>query len=147
MIQRKQTLFLLAVVLIGFIMLFVPFISYNRTGAYFNLAMISAINSAEITSDIYYPFIINAFVIILATIIIFLFKNRVLQYKLVNLLAFLNIFVIGSFFLLDFFTIAVENVSFTFGAFLPVISAVLAYFAGHFIKKDEEMVRNADRIR
>ncbi len=39
------------------------------------------------------------------------------------------------------------NIGFSFGAFLPIVSAIFAFLAAHFIKKDEQLVRSADRIR
>ena len=38
-------------------------------------------------------------------------------------------------------------VSFNAGAALPVISLICAYLAVHFIKKDDKLVRSADRLR
>lgn len=147
MIQRKQTLFLLAVAIIGILMLFVPFIRFNRGTEPYTMNLSEGISSAVVSSNIYYPFIINAIVILLATLIIFLYKNRALQYKLANLLVVFNVFIIGLFFLLSYINVPAENISFKIGAFLPLISAVFAFLAGHFIKKDEQLVRSADRIR
>lgn len=147
MIQRKQTLFLLAVVIIGILMLFIPFIGFNRGAEPFTMNLAEGISSVGISSNIYYPFIINVLVILLTTIIIFLYKNRVLQYKLANLVVLFNVFITGLFFLLNYINVPAENISFTIGSFLPLISAVFAYLAAHFIKKDEQLVRSADRIR
>lgn len=147
MIQRKQSLFLFAVAIIGITLFFVPFINYNQTGGNFNLNLISAINFEGITSNIYYPFLLNTLVVILSIITIFLFKNRVLQYKLSNIVLLLNVFTTGLFFLLSFLNVPVDSMSFAFGAFLPIIGAAFAFLAAHFIKKDEQLVRSADRIR
>ncbi len=76
-----------------------------------------------------------------------MYKNRVLQYKLANLLVVFNVFMTGLFFLLNYINVPAENVSFAIGAFLPLISAGFAFLAAHFIKKDEQLVRSADRIR
>ncbi len=38
-------------------------------------------------------------------------------------------------------------VAFNFGAILPVLSLICAYLAVHFIKKDDQLVRSADRLR
>ena len=147
MIQRKQSLFLLAVVIIDILMFFIPFISFNRASEPFTINLAEGISSVGVSSNIYYPFIINALVILLSTIIIFLYKNRVLQYKLANLVVLFNVFITGLFFLLDYINVSAENISFSLGAFLPLISAIFAYLAAHFIKKDELLVRSADRIR
>ncbi len=142
MIQRKQTLFLLAVAIIAISLFFVPLFNYNgdtHSGT-FNLT------TSEGVSNVYYPIIINIIVLILSIGLIFLYKNRVLQYKLSTLLALFNVFITGLLFILPFQAILTE-IEVTFWAFLPIISAVFAFLAGHFIKKDEQLVRSADRIR
>ena len=40
-----------------------------------------------------------------------------------------------------------EKASFLFPTYLILVSIVAAFWAGIFIKKDEELVRSADRIR
>ena len=147
MIQRKQTLFLLAVAIIGILMFFISFIAFNRGTEPYTMNLAEGISSAVVSSNVYYPFIINTIVVILTTVVIFLYKNRVLQYKLSNLLVLFNVFITGLFFLLSYINVPVENISYKIGAFLPLISAVFAFLAGHFIKKDEQLVRSADRIR
>ncbi len=149
MIQRKQTLFLLATAIIAVITLFVPFLTIEiTTPLAVGLSLIEGLKHGDvISSQIYFPLILDILVILLSFITIFQFKNRILQYKLANLTVLLSVFVTGLFFLLNFFKGDVANVHFTFGAFLPLIGAAFAFLAGHFIKKDEQLVRSADRIR
>lgn len=108
MIQRKQTLFLLAVAIIGILMLFVPFLKITETitgseDAVSNIIVSSLCllpgNGKEITtSHIYVPISINFLVIVLSFVTIFQFKKRILQYKLANLIALLNVVIVGMFF-------------------------------------------------
>lgn len=141
MIQRKQTLFLLAVAIIGILMLFVPVFEKSTWPVF----LLPVFDSTVISSNIYYPIILNILVIVLSISVIFLYKNRILQYKLANLLILLNVFIIGLLFLLPY---AKEgSINYEFGAFLPIIGAIFAFLAGHFIKKDEQLVRSSDRIR
>ena len=87
-------------------------------------------------------------VFVLSIIVIFLFKKRILQFKLTNIIILFNVMILGLFFLLDFVVLeAGRTISYEVGSFLPVISIVFAYMASHFIKKDEQLVRSADRIR
>lgn len=109
--------------------------------------VMGAVNPIVMNNQIYVPFILDILVILLSVITIFQFKNRVLQYKLANLTLLCNVFVTGLFFLLNFFKGNPGDVHFTFGAFLPLIGGLFAFLAGHFIKKDEQLVRSADRIR
>ena len=158
MIQRKQTLFLLAVTIIGILMLFIPFqkLTESVTGSedtipaiiVHYLCLFPGCGHGIVTSNIYIPMILNFLVIILSTVTIFQFKKRNLQYKLANFLILLNVFIVGLFFLLPFVNAFLKlEVSFAFGSFLPLIGAIFAFLAAHFIKKDEQLVRSADRIR
>ena len=147
MIQRKQTLFLLIVAIVAIINLFIPFIGFTRSNESFTLNLSEGIRLTSIKSNIFYPFTLTILSISLSVITIFLYKNRVLQYKLANVLVLLAVFTTGLFFLLDFVNIDHTDLYFTFGSFLPIVSAIFAYLAAYFIKKDEQLVRSADRIR
>ena len=147
MIQRKQTLFLLGVVIISILMFFTPFMIMAIDTHNEPLNLSYAFKKGYENTNIYYPLILNFLLLFLSITVIFLFKNRVLQFKLANLAALLSVFVTGLFFILSYDVAFGTFKSYSFGAFLPIIGAVLAYLGAHFIKKDEQMVRNADRIR
>ncbi len=148
MIQRKQSLFLLATAIIAIITLFIPFLTIDLTADAVGLSLVEGLKHPEaVNKQIYFPLILNCLVIVLSLITIFQYKNRVLQYKLANLALLFSIFVTGLFFLLDFFEGSVEGVHFTFGAFLPILAGAFSFLAAVFIKKDEQLVRSSDRIR
>lgn len=148
MIQRKQTLFLLAVVIIAIIQFFLPFQVATISDTKWDICLMPGCSSEVINSNIYFPMIINIIILILSFAIIFLYKNRVLQYKLSNLLVVFNMFVVGLFFILSYIKEEqTSTINYQTGSFLPLTSAIFAFLAGHFIKKDEQLVRNADRIR
>jgi len=80
---------------------------------------------------------------------IFKYHNRMLQMKLNRLNIFLNVILIGGIF---FFAYQLENSSgakadYGAGAIFPIISIILIFLANHFIRKDEKLVRSADRLR
>lgn len=148
MIQRKQSLFLLAVAIIGVILIFIPFQHFNTVDKVFPICLMPGCSPEIVASNIYGPMVLNILVVLLSVLVIFQYKNRVLQYKLANILILLNVFIIGLFFLLSFVKEGViGTISYSFGAFLPIIGAIFAFLAAHFIKKDEQLVRSADRIR
>ena len=148
MIQRKQTLFLLAVFIIAIVMIFIPFQVLFTSGACCNIALFAGNSWIILNSNMYYPNILNVLIIVLSIFTIFKYKNRPLQYKLSNIIALLNVFMVGLFFLLPFTQVnAGESVRYVFGAFLPIFSMGFAFLAAHFIKKDEQLVRSSDRIR
>ncbi len=148
MIQRKQSLFLLGTAVIAIVIIFLPFQTLTTTETVWALCLMPGCSAEIMNSSIYAPMILNFLVIALSLVTIFQYKNRVLQYKLANLVALLNVFVIGLFFLLSFTKETITGtINFSIGAFLPVLGIILAFLAAHFIKKDELLVRSADRIR
>jgi hypothetical protein len=148
MIQRKQTLFLLAVAIIAIAQFFITFQNIVIPNGHWPISLMPGSSSDITNSNIYFPIIFNIIILILSITIIFLYKNRILQYKLSNLLVVFNMFLVGLFFLLSYIKEGqTGTVSYQIGSFLPIVSAILAYLAAHFIKKDEQLVRNADRIR
>jgi len=147
MIQRKQTLFLLAVIIIAFLMLFVPFQYYNDSKLSWGITLLPGLSFLVANSNLWFPIILNFLIVTVGLFTIFKFNNRPLQYKLSNLLLLLNIFITGLFFLLTFINHENGLITFSFGAFLPIIGAIFAFLAARFIKKDEDLVRNSDRIR
>lgn len=148
MIQRKQTLFFLAVVIIAIIQFFIPFQTLTFESKTWPLCLMPGCSADVMDTNIYIAMTLNIIVIIVTGATIFLYKNRVLQYKLANLVMLFNVFIVGLFFIFSYIKEGtVGTVSYQFGAFLPIISAIFAYLAAHFIKKDEQLVRSADRIR
>lgn len=91
----------------------------------------------------------------LALITIFFFKKRQLQIKLCKLnLLLVTIQIVAIVMYLDVIkeTISPTNtlevfLSLKIGIILPLLSIILLYLAIFFIKKDEELVRSADRLR
>lgn len=148
MIQRKQTLFLLAVVFIAIAQFFIPFQTLTFEDKTWQICLMPGCSADIIGANIYVAMSLNFIVLLLSGALIFLYKNRVLQYKLANLLMVFNIFIVGLFFIFSYIKEGtLGTVSYQFGSFLPLVSAVFAFLAAHSIKKDEQLVRSADRIR
>ena len=145
MIQRKQSLFLLAVAIINILLVFIPFQTFQDGLLNFPVRLFPD-ELGE--SNKYVVMVLNLIIMILSLITIFQYKNRMFQYKLANILALLNIVLLALFFLLDYVNKeSLASVSYSVGACLPLISGAFAFLAAVFIKKDEQLVRSADRIR
>jgi len=149
MIQRIQTLFLLFVLGIAISIFFVPFQVIHQDTAAYTLCLMPGCSPEVMSSSIYAPMIINSIVAVLALVTIFLYKNRRLQIRLSNTLAMLNVFITGLFFLLSYVKPEFANatVNYGIGSFLPIVSIFAAFLASYYIRKDERLVRSADRIR
>lgn len=136
MIQRKQSLYLLIVVIL-------------------NSLFVSSIPLWEDDANnwVYVTHFIETFVAIgasigLALITIFLYKNRKLQFVLGRINIILNFFVIG------FLVYTVLNLPGEtavsekgIGGLIPLISIVFLVLANKAIKKDEDLVKSVDRFR
>ena len=152
MIQRIQSLFLFVSLCFVIPMFFAPvaklvyvtgdILTFNLTGYY--------LTEAEITTCIRmeYSFMIFGILICaLNLIIIFLYRNRVLQIRLCiyNILLLIGMVGVGLFTLYSIPN--VRSVSFSMPAVFPVISVILHYLAFRGIRKDEMMVQALSRLR
>ncbi len=96
------------------------------------------------------PFLYEGFIAsaIISLIIIFLFRNRKLQFVLGRLNILLNIILLGVFVYLALNISGEASVSEKgIGRIIPLISIVLLVLANKAIKKDEELVKSVDRLR
>ena len=188
MLQRIQSFFLVLAV-VGIIMLFqFPIATYTMPNLAGNGEMTSELNllghDSRYSSDSndlmdltyigqdlaslkagWILAVVAAIVGIIALVSIFLYKNRILQMRVVACAALLNIVYI---FLIFFWAIngasgnggylsALQDMHFTDqpiavdmltpGTVIPVVTLILLYLAQRAIKKDEMKVRAADRLR
>lgn len=85
---------------------------------------------------------------IIAFVAIFLFNNRKLQFVMGRLAIFVNLILLG---LLIYVSLTLpgeikisEN---GIGMFIPILAVLLIVLANKAIKKDEDLVKSADRLR
>ena len=152
MIQRIQTVFFALVVIFQLIFAFgtlAYFMQSNDSIAY-SLYKVGNGKGEVLRSQILGG-IVNGLSILLSAIIIFMYKNRPLQVKLGQLNLLLLAAVITIVFLdLDKYAKTFgENVepSYTLLMVLPILSLIANYLGIRFVKKDEALVRAADRLR
>ncbi|WP_010522295.1 DUF4293 domain-containing protein [Aquimarina agarivorans] len=132
MIQRIQSVYLfLAALVSGILSYFFP-TGFDKVGT--------------IDAPYYYEsFLVSA---LLSFIIIFVYKNRRLQFVLGRLNILLNVILLGVF---VYLTLNVSGEAFAsekgIGRFIPVLSIVLIVLANKAIKKDEQLVKSVDRLR
>lgn len=151
MIQRPQTLLLLAIVILMGLTAFSPIWSFESES---NSVLLDAqkITISNETSSTIYLSILLLVSAALALFNIFQFKNRRLQLVLCSI----NNISITSFLLVVSF-ISVPNASelagikeggvFNWTFYLPVAAIAANFIASKLIKKDEELVRSMDRMR
>ena len=130
MIQRVQSLFLFFAAIINLVILFYAPIFINSEEDLIKM------------KDLLYPLSFLLLSTLLALFAIFQFKNRIRQLMIVNL-SRLSIAI--SFFLL--IILKEEGYQLYYGSFLLILPYIILLVSSYFIKKDEKLVRSADRIR
>lgn len=130
MIQRIQSIFFLLSALASLLIIFITPVLSNEDGLYY------------LYND--FPYLrlllfVSAFISIYA---IFQYKNRSKQ-RLLSSLSRLMI----TFFYLVVLLVYREKFNFESGLFLCIIPFLLLFLASFFIKKDEKLIKDADRIR
>jgi hypothetical protein len=157
MIQRIQTIYLSGVMIACLMVFFMPLAKYisDTQGTYlFFITGVRYLVAPPLTLYFWQTFPLAALValsLLLTIISIFLYKNRKTQVLLVNvtfLLHIVLILLIFLFYVSHFETLfKVQQPSYQFGIFLPVISLLLLVLASRAIRKDEALVKSADRLR
>ncbi len=130
MIQRVQSLFLFFAVLLNAVILFYAPI------------FISSEEKKIIMKDLQYPSLLLVLSTLFALFAIFQFKNRIRQLMIV----YLSRLCIAISFLIFILFKEDENQLY-YGSFLLILPYIILFFSSYFIKKDEKLVRSADRIR
>ena len=146
MIQRIQSIFLLDIFVISVLMVILPFGNYEVLFKSSGLSLSPQVDASTIKPLIWGPIFLNAFIAIYAVIVILGFKDRAKQIRNTRILMVLSAVLGVSLLLLDY-TIEEVTLEMSWPAYLPFISMIFALLAGVFIKKDDDLVKSADRIR
>lgn len=154
--QRKQTLFLLITILINFSLFFLELatISSGDASKAFSMYGVEALQEGSAPYATLFLAIILSISMTLSFMSIVLFKKRHVQIKLsqFNLLVQMG-FIIALFYMSEAAMEAVQieglelTINYELGTYLTVLPLLFIFLAIRFIKKDEALVRAADRIR
>lgn len=155
MIQRLQSVYLLLAGITATLLLFIPLARFNVSGqGYFSLSPfgIDSINVAPIGDTNSYLWVIALCTVLVAVCSfcsIFLFKHRMLQLKLTRwAMVFEVVYCMTyAFQCYNFQSNTTSHFAFTIGTVLPSVAFIFLWLAARAIKKDEELVRAANRIR
>ena len=156
--QRIQTVYLAIITIccgLVFVFPFAEIITSNGSVIMDGISIIS--QNANIAAELFKPWpvtILALLAALLAPACITQFKNRTLQMKMCRLNALLLLgLVFSMFYLIDkaqamFTNMEIETeISYGIGTYLPLVAVVLNILATRAIKKDEKLVRSADRLR
>jgi amino acid permease len=157
MIQRIQTVYLAIAAILLAVAYFFPVMSFINEGQVWLEVYLKGFqdNSAPalgLNKLILLPLqLLNAIVIIMACFAIFLYKNRKIQLRVVRLGIVLILVVVALIFfyygnILGKTTSTVPDFNHT-GIYLILGSLVMFVLANRSIRKDDKLVRSADRLR
>ena len=163
MIQRIQSVFLILIAMIGISIFFLPLVHFSVVTYSFDIFVtgiknLDSANPFSFSISMMFHMIILIVLILTAIGTIFLYKRRDLQIKLCKFGMMVNIVFV---FLIYMFADNIKSkfvaklalvpefvvVNFKIGSILPLIMLVLFILAIRFIKKDDELVKSADRLR
>ena len=164
MIQRIQSLYLLAIIILGIILFFVPVIQFTTPidAPIQRMFELEATGLDEVTPNVENLYVeplemrglwgltvTTVLIPFLAFVDIFLFRRRILQARLNIFLAMLCLGYYGILFVYIWFAKMNFNLEWhvLFWACIPLICLILTLGATRRILKDEALVRAADRIR
>jgi len=144
MIQRIQSLYLLAVVIVNGVLVFVfPLWLDSAKQDFYVMQSFTGENKLLISLAI--VFVLSA---VLAVISLFTFKKRKSQFMLNRLNIIINLYLLGVtlYYVLNLSGEALVSEK-GIGALFPILSIVLLVFANKAIQKDEALVKSVDRLR
>ena len=138
-------MYLLAVFVLSVVLFFVPLYAYEsfnvNTGTH-DFQYVSGV------SNVVYM-VMNSLTAILSIAIILLYKNRILQMRLCGLSILFSCIFVGSVFYFsdDASAIVVAKVDYDIGMYFPLVQMILTFLAMRAIRKDEALIRSAERLR
>lgn len=151
MIQRIQTVYLALAIVLLVLCCCMPLANFEPVGMGLPSTMYSLVwLSAEGTIQSYLPAFLFAIVVITELILLFAimgYKNRRSQMTYCSFGIILNLLWVIGFFAISYFIKGDATNHPTFAVCLPVFAMILTWLARRAIRKDEELVRAADRIR
>lgn len=144
MIQRIQTLYLLAAAVFSGGLIFV-FNLWSDTSSKAIMAKDLLNDESLLIQTIFLAFLISA---LLSLVAIFQYKKRQLQFVIGRVNMLINFYLLG---VLLYVSLTVSGEAAVsekgIGMFIPIVVIVLLAIANKAIKKDEDLVKSVDRLR
>lgn len=156
MIQRIQSLFLLIVTILAVVLFFVPLAKYYQETGIFTLSLtgISSAVSGLVTVKISIwlsiaMMAISGVIAALSIWTILAYQDRKKQISFIRVLLMLTIVLVVIIFALTDHIRKLTGITpeYEMGIYFPLVSLAMLILAQRFIKKDDELVRSADRLR
>jgi len=162
MLQRLQSVFLFLAIVSGIVVFLFPIATYYSDVSFFKFFLCSLrdyapdpfneMSASSKQANWLYPLalsILQLIIVLIAFITISKFKKRPLQMRLNYLNIFLTVLLVGGIF---YFSTTLEETfettaQYGIGGVFPLVSIIMFFLANNFIKRDERLIRSADRLR
>ena len=142
MIQIIQSIYLLIVITLSAMLPFVFKLWEDSKNEVYALDLFS--DTSVLAKLVPIFFFLTA---LIASIAIFKFKNRKLQFVLGRIIILINLFLLGILIYLSLTIPGEASSEKCIGMFIPIVVIVFAVLANKAIKKDEDLVKSVDRLR
>lgn len=152
MLQRIQSLYLFLAICLNLSVFWLDLAQIKLNDLFHNFDLYALVDS-DTGAELYSTLILSMMCtlsMVLSLIVIFMFKKRQMQIKLSQLNLFIQAGLIATiFFIVDGAAaeLGSNEVVYEAGAFMTIPPILFIYLAIRAIKKDEALVRSADRIR
>lgn len=156
MIQRIQSLFLLIVTIFAVLLFFVPLAKYYQETGIFTLSLtgvssaVTGLVSVKISMWLSIAMMaVTGAIAALSIWTILAYKERKKQLTFIRILLMLTIVLVVIIFALTDHIRKLTGITpeYGIGVYFPLVSLAMLILAQRFIKKDDELVRSADRLR
>ena len=153
--QRTQSIFLFIALILNVAIFWLDLANISLDGVLhsFNLYKLQVVDSGEVIYSNIALTILCSLCIALCLVTLGMFKKRQLQIKLAKLLLLVQVgFLVAIFFIVDgavtnLSSVALATVEYYIGAYFALLPLIFIFLAIKAIKKDEDLVKAADRIR
>ncbi|MDP2423470.1 MAG: DUF4293 domain-containing protein [Bacteroidales bacterium] len=150
MIQRIQSVYLAVAVIAITVMFFFPVSSFYGNEFFFSFGLMGVSDQTLVEIKVWPLQIMAGMLIGLTLVSIFLFKNRLLQTRIIRIALLLDLaFIIMIYF--GYVDVIVKkakmSAQYEAGSYFPLIAIVFLLLAMRAVLSDEKKVRSADRLR
>ena len=143
MIQRIQTIFLVAIIGCLGVALTMPLVHLQVDGQILDMTAFSVKANGETLISTFWIAITLIVTMFIAIVSILKFKNRLLQIKLGALISLLCAVSVG----LVFYFRGMYPAKLSVGTFSIMLALVFNFLANWFIRRDQKLVQDSDRLR
>ncbi|MEI6817718.1 MAG: DUF4293 domain-containing protein [Bacteroidota bacterium] len=156
MIQRIQSVFLFLVVVIAGLMFLFPITEFSLNTTPATIVKLDLFGfhhlqgKVELSKEpVLQLLLINILIMVISVVAIFTYKNRRMQIRFTWLgIIFSGLLVVLiMLFPSSFITEPIAEKQLSIGIYLPFIMMILFFMAQRAIKKDDDLIRSADRLR